>query len=45
MIKSEGLLKKHIHNYETYKNTFMRHGRHIYAKAFDMAQSTMCTYT
>ena len=28
--------------YETYKNTVMPHGRHIYAKEYDMAKSTMC---
>ena len=28
--------------YETYKNAVMPHGRHIYAKAFDMAKATMC---
>ena len=31
--------------YETYKNTFMPHGRHIYAKTFDMENATMYTYT
>ena len=31
----------HIH--ETYKNTVMPHGRHIYAKAYDMAKATICT--
>ena len=29
--------------YETYKNTVMPHGRHIYAKAYEMAKATMCT--
>ena len=28
--------------YETYKNTVMPHGRHIYAKAYSMAKATMC---
>ena len=28
--------------YTTYKNTVMPHGRHIYAKASDMANATMC---
>ena len=28
--------------YETYKNTVMPHGCHIYAKAYDMAKETMC---
>ena len=32
------------HIYETYKNTVMTHGRHIYAKAYDMEKSTMCAY-
>ena len=31
--------------YETYKNTVMPHGRHIYAKAYDMENSTMCAYS
>ena len=30
--------------YETYKDTVMPHGRHIYAKASDMANATMCAY-
>ena len=30
--------------YETYKNTVMTHGRHIYAKSSDMAKYTMCEY-
>ena len=30
--------------YETYKNTVMPHGRHIYVKASDMAKATMCAY-
>ena len=30
--------------YKTYKNTVMSHGRHIYAKASDMENATMCTY-
>ena len=30
--------------YTTYKNTVMPHGNHIYAKASDMANATMCTY-
>ena len=45
MIKIEGLGKKQIHIYETYKNTFMPHGRHIYAKAYDMKKATMCAYS
>ena len=28
--------------YETYKNTIMPHGHHIYAKAYDVAKATMC---
>ena len=28
--------------YETYKNTGMTHGRHIYAIAYDTAKATMC---
>ena len=37
--------EKSNHIYETYKNTVMTHGRHIYAKTSDMAHATMCTYT
>ena len=36
--------EKSHHIYETYKNTVMPHGCHIYVKACDMAQATMCTY-
>ena len=35
--------EKPHHIYETYKNTGMSHGRHINAKASDMAKATMCT--
>ena len=28
--------------YETYKNTVMPHGHHIYAKAYDTAKAKMC---
>ena len=31
--------------YETYKNTVMPHGRHVYAKSYDMAKATMCVYS
>ena len=31
--------------YETYKNTVMPHGRHTYAKAYDIAKETMCAYS
>ena len=37
-------MKKHINIYETYKNTVLPHGRHIYAKEYDMTQDTMCAY-
>ena len=30
--------------YEAYNNTVMPHGRHIYAKVYDMVKATMCTY-
>ena len=36
--------EKSYHIYETYKNTVMPHGRHIYAKASDMSKATMCIY-
>ena len=35
--KSNGINK-------TYKITVMRHGRHIYAKSYDMSKATMCVY-
>ena len=35
-----------LHNiYETYKNTVMPHGNHIYAKSSDMEKDKMFTYT
>ena len=37
-------MKKQICIYETYKNTVMPHGHHVYAKASDMAKVTMCAY-
>ena len=42
MLKTEGLGKKKIRIYETYKNTVMPHGHHIYAKAYDMTKETIC---
>ena len=36
--------EKAHHIYTTYKNTVMPHGGHIYAKAPDMENDTMCTY-
>ena len=44
MLKPEGLGEKQIHIYEAYKNTVMSHGRHIYAKASDMAREKICAY-
>ena len=44
MLKTEGLVKKKIRIYETYKNTVMPHGRHIYAKESDMEKAKMCSY-
>ena len=32
------------HIYETYKNTVMPHGRHIYDKTSDIAKAKMYTY-
>ena len=40
--RRSGEKKNHIH--ETYKNTVMPHGHHIYAKAYDMTQATLFTY-
>ena len=31
--------------YETYKNTVMPHGRHIYAKAYVISKAKMCAYS
>ena len=45
MLKTEGLGKKKISIYETYKNTFIPHGRHIYTKAYDTEKATMCSYS
>ena len=36
--------EKAHHIYETYKNTVMPLGRHMYAKESDMANATMCAY-
>ena len=36
--------EKENHIYETYKNTVMPHGRHIYAKVSDMAKAKMFAY-
>ena len=36
--------KKAHYIYETYKNTVIPHGRHIYAKAPGMENVTRCTY-
>ena len=44
MIKSEGLMKKHITYMKHIKIIVMPHGRHIYAKAYGMAKATMCKY-
>ena len=32
------------YTYEIYRNKVMSHGRHIYAKASDTAQATICAY-
>ena len=37
-------LVKSNHIYETYKNTVMPHGRHIYAKSYYISKATMCAY-
>ena len=44
MIKTEGLGKKKICIYETYKNMFMTHGHHIYTKVPEMEKATICAY-
>ena len=45
MLKIEGLGNKKIRIYETYKNTVIPHGRHIYAKAYDMSKATISAYS
>ena len=45
MLKTESLGGKANHIYETYKNTVMPRGRHIYTKAYDMAKSKMWAYS
>ena len=35
---------KSHHIYETYKNTVIPHGRHIYVKSSDMEKTTVCIY-
>ena len=30
---------------ETYENTVIPHGRHIYEKSYNMAKATMCAYS
>ena len=44
MLKTEGLVKNNIRIYETYNNTVMPHGHHIFSKSSDTAKSTMCAY-
>ena len=39
--QSKSYGEKSHHIYETYKNTVMPHGRHIYAKSSDMEKATM----
>ena len=36
--------KKSHHIYETYNNTVMLHRHHIYAKAYNILQATLCAY-
>ena len=45
MLKIEGMDKKKIRIYETYKNKVIPHGRNIYAKASNMSKSTICAYS
>ena len=37
-------MKKQISIYETYKNTAILHGIHIYSKAYDVSKAKMCAY-
>ena len=45
MLKIEGLGENKTRIYETYKNTVMPHGHHIYAKSYDTEKATMCEYS
>ena len=45
MLKKEGLGKKKICIYDTYKNIFMPHGRHISTKSYDMVKAAICAYS
>ena len=31
--------------FETYKNNFMPHGKHMFHTSYDMEMATMCAYT
>ena len=42
--QSRGPCEKPHYIYETYKNKVMPHGHHIFSKASDMANATICTY-
>ena len=42
LIRGSG--EKSHHRYETYKNIVITHGHHIYSKASDMENDTMCAY-
>ena len=44
MLKVEGLSRKHIIYMKHIKNKVMPHGRHIYYKASDIENATMCAY-
>ena len=44
MLKTEGLGKNQIAYMKHIKNSVMLHGRHIYAKAYDMAKAKICEY-
>ena len=44
MLKTEGLVKKLICIYETYKNTVITYWRHIYSKVTYTAKAKMCKY-
>ena len=44
ILKTEGMAKKKMCIYETYKNTVILHGHHIYANTYDMSKATMCAY-
>ena len=44
MLKTEGMGGKSIHIYDTYKNTVMLNGHHVYVKEYYMEKATILAY-